>query len=225
MLKPRYLFTQDFSALRTGLLALPHRVRRFARGEFLWAPGEPFERVYFFESGLARTSVLGRTGEAARVIAWAGPGTMFPVVHGNRFEIESRIVAEAVSPVVTLEFSSSALEKHLRDSPEFAAATIDWYAKFVNLLLFSVTDVARAPALPALASTLLLLFRNEAGAALARADALEATQPELARLIGIDRASLVRALSTLRRSGAVATTRGRLELLDLEALARAARTP
>ena len=225
MLEPRYLFTQDFSTLRAGLLALPHRVRRFARGEFLWAPGEPFERVHFFESGLARTSVLGRTGEAARVIAWAGPGTMFPVVHGIRFEIESRIVTEAVSPVVTLEFPAGALEEHLGASPEFAAATIDWYAKFVNLLLFSAADVARAPALPALASTLLLLFRNEAGAALARGDALETTQPELARLIGIDRASLVRALSALRRYGAVATTRGRIELLDHEALRRAARTP
>lgn len=95
MLQPRYLFTQDFSVFRTALLSLPHRVRRFERGESLWAAGTPFEKIFFFDSGLARTSIISVSG-SNRVIAWQGPGTMFPVIHRNRFEIETRHLTEAV---------------------------------------------------------------------------------------------------------------------------------
>ena len=94
MLQPRYLFTQDFSVFRTALLSLPHRVRRFERGESLWAAGTPFEKIFFFDSGLARTSIISASG-SNRVIAWQGPGTMFPVIHRNRFEIETRHLTEA----------------------------------------------------------------------------------------------------------------------------------
>ena len=105
MLQPRYLFTQDFSVFRTALLSLPHRVRRFERGESLWAAGTPFEKIFFFDSGLARTSIISVSG-SNRVIAWQGPGTMFPVIHRNRFEIETRHLTEAVTAVAALEFSA-----------------------------------------------------------------------------------------------------------------------
>ena len=211
MLQPRYLFTQDFSVFRTALLSLPHRVRRFERGESLWAAGTPFEKIFFFDSGLAR------------VIAWQGPGTMFPVIHRNRFEIETRHLTEAVTAVAALEFSAVDIEAYLRGSADFALATIDWYAKFVNLLLYSAADVSTSPnTLTALASTLLLLFRNEAGAVMATNNLLKITQSELAALLGVDRASLVRALSALRKKGAVATLRGAIKLLSPEILQQAA---
>lgn len=222
MLQPRYLFTQDFSVFRTALLSLPHRVRRFERGESLWAAGTPFEKIFFFDAGLARTSIISVSG-SNRVIAWQGPGTMFPVIHRNRFEIETRHLTEAVTAVAALEFSAVDIEAYLRGSADFALATIDWYAKFVNLLLYSAADVSTSPnTLTALASTLLLLFRNEAGAVMATNNLLKITQSELAALLGVDRASLVRALSALRKKGAVATLRGAIKLLSPEILQQAA---
>ena len=186
MLQPRYLFTQDFSVFRTALLSLPHRVRRFERGESLWAAGTPFEKIFFFDAGLARTSIISVSG-SNRVIAWQGPGTMFPVIHRNRFEIETRHLTEAVTAVAALEFSAVDIEAYLRGSADFALATIDWYAKFVNLLLYSAADVSTSPnTLTALASTLLLLFRNEAGAVMATNNLLKITQSELAALLGVD---------------------------------------
>lgn len=217
MLQPRYLFTQDFSVFRTALLSLPHRVRRFERGESLWAAGTPFEKIFFFDAGLARTSIISVSG-SNRVIAWQGPGTMFPVIHRNRFEIETRHLTEAVTAVAAVD-----IEAYLRGSADFALATIDWYAKFVNLLLYSAADVSTSPnTLTALASTLLLLFRNEAGAVMATNNLLKITQSELAALLGVDRASLVRALSALRKKGAVATLRGAIKLLSPEILQQAA---
>ena len=192
------------------------------RGESLWAAGTPFEKIFFFDSGLARTSIISVSG-SNRVIAWQGPGTMFPVIHRNRFEIETRHLTEAVTAVAALEFSAVDIEAYLRGSADFALATIDWYAKFVNLLLYSAADVSTSPnTLTALASTLLLLFRNEAGAVMATNNLLKITQSELAALLGVDRASLVRALSALRKKGAVATLRGAIKLLSPEILQQAA---
>ena len=170
----------------------------------------------------ARTSIISVSG-SNRVIAWQGPGTMFPVIHRNRFEIETRHLTEAVTAVAALEFSAVDIEAYLRGSADFALATIDWYAKFVNLLLYSAADVSTSPnTLTALASTLLLLFRNEAGAVMATNNLLKITQSELAALLGVDRASLVRALSALRKKGAVATLRGAIKLLSPEILQQAA---
>lgn len=147
---------------------------------------------------------------------------MFPVIHRNRFEIETRHLTEAVTAVAALEFSAVDIEAYLRGSADFALATIDWYAKFVNLLLYSAADVSTSPnTLTALASTLLLLFRNEAGAVMATNNLLKITQSELAALLGVGRASLVRALSALRKKGAVATLRGAIKLLSPEILQRA----
>ena len=203
MLQPRYLFTQDFSVFRTALLSLPHRVRRFERGESLWAAGTPFEKIFFFDAGLARTSIIS--------------------VSGSNRVIETRHLTEAVTAVAALEFSAVDIEAYLRGSADFALATIDWYAKFVNLLLYSAADVSTSPnTLTALASTLLLLFRNEAGAVMATNNLLKITQSELAALLGVDRASLVRALSALRKKGAVATLRGAIKLLSPEILQQAA---
>ena len=149
--------------------------------------------------------------------------TVFPVIHRNRFEIETRHLTEAVTAVAALEFSAVDIEAYLRGSADFALATIDWYAKFVNLLLYSAADVSTSPnTLTALASTLLLLFRNEAGAVMATNNLLKITQSELAALLGVDRASLVRALSALRKKGAVATLRGAIKLLSPEILQQAA---
>lgn len=221
MLAPRYLFSRDFVEFRRDLLALPHRVRNFASSECLWQAGEPFEKIYFIDSGLARTSILSVAG-GIRTICWHGAGTIFPIVHRNRFEIESRHITEVVTSVRSLEFTVSDIEAFLRNKPDFAMATIDWYAKFVNLLLYAVTDVATVSSLAAAAGALELLFHNEAGAAMAEKGVLSITQSELANLIGMDRASLVRALSELRRRGVLITRRGSIELLNAQALAAAA---
>ena len=152
MLQPRYLFTQDFSVFRTALLSLPHRVLDLNAAKVSGLQGTPFEKIFFFDSGLARTSIISVSG-SNRVIAWQGPGTMFPVIHRNRFEIETRHLTEAVTAVAALEFSAVDIEAYLRGSADFALATIDWYAKFVNLLLYSAADVSTSPnTLTALAS-------------------------------------------------------------------------
>ncbi len=221
MLLPRFFFSQDFAPFRPFLLGLSTRVRRFRRGEFLWPPGEPFRTVFYIDSGLVRSAVEGK--QARRNTAWHGPGTIFPVVHSEQFALENSITAEAVTDVAALEFTNDEILSAIRRNSDFAVATIDWYSRYVNLLLFTSSSLNFAKTVSALASVLLLLFENAPEAQLGRDEELRVTQTELAELLGIDRASLVRAMTILRNSGAIATARGMLKLVSIERLREAAR--
>ncbi|MDO5532644.1 Crp/Fnr family transcriptional regulator [Sutterella sp.] len=219
MLLPRYLFTGDFEKLRPELLQIPFRVRRFEPGEFLWQAGDGLNHPHLIDGGLAKCTVADDTGRR-RCISWHGPGTIFPVYHRNDFEIEQSITLEAVTEVTSLEFSRADHIALAARNPEFALTTIDWYSKYVNLLLYTASHVALGSVTASLASVLMLLFRNAPDAALADSTELRVTQTELAELLGVDRASLVRALGALRSAGAVATRRGVIELTDAVALSR-----
>ena len=61
---------------------------------------------------------------------------MYPVVHSEPFALESSITAEAVTDVGALEFTNDAVLSAIRRNPDFAVATIDFYSRYVNLLLF-----------------------------------------------------------------------------------------
>lgn len=148
---------------------------------------------------------------------------MFPVVHSEQFALENSITAEAVTDVAALEFTNDEILSAIRRNPDFAVATIDWYSRYVNLLLFASSSLTFAKTVSALASVLLLLFENAPEAQLGRDEELRVTQTEIAELLGIDRASLVRALTILRNSGAIATARGMLKLVSIERLREAAR--
>ncbi|KAB7656299.1 winged helix-turn-helix domain-containing protein, partial [Sutterella seckii] len=92
-----------------------------------------------------------------------------------------------------------------------------------NLLLFTSSSLTFAKTVSALAAVLLLLFENAPEAQLGRNEELRVTQTELAELLGIDRASLVRAMTILRSAGAIATARGVVKLVSIERLREAAR--
>lgn len=221
MLLPRFFFSQDFAPFRPFLLGLAPRMRRFRRGEFLWRPGEPFSAVFYIDSGLVRSAVEGKRDR--RTNSWHGPGTMYPVVHSEPFALESSITAEAVTDVGALEFTNDAVLSAIRRNPDFAVATIDFYSRYVNLLLFTSSSLTFAKTVSALAAVLLLLFENAPEAQLGRNEELRVTQTELAELLGIDRASLVRAMTILRSAGAIATARGVVKLVSIERLREAAR--
>ena len=83
-------------------LFFPHGRRSFARGEFLWPPGEPFGRMHYILSGAARCCVEHENGRR-KIISFHGAGTLFPVYHERGYRIELAITTEALSPVETLE--------------------------------------------------------------------------------------------------------------------------
>ena len=53
MLTPRYYFADDFRGFHDYFLAQPHKETVFRKGELLWKPGQPYDRLNYFLSGAA----------------------------------------------------------------------------------------------------------------------------------------------------------------------------
>ena len=53
MLTPRYYFAEDFRGFYHYFLAQPHEEKIFRKGELLWRPGQPCDRIHYFISGAA----------------------------------------------------------------------------------------------------------------------------------------------------------------------------
>ena len=211
MRTPRYFFTGDFSAFHEYFLSRPHVRRSFARGEFLWPPGEPFEHIHYIVSGTARACVEHENGRR-KIVSFHGAGTLFPVYHRLDYKIELAITTEALSPVETLEFTRAGFGAMFADNPALAAALVDWYSSYVNLLLYDTAHQEYNCSFLKLCNLLYLL---------APAGGLDAvTQEELADILGTSRVNLTRGLAQLRSEGVIRTLRGRIEITDRNALAR-----
>ena len=141
-----------------------------------------------------------------------GAGTLFPVYHERGYRIELAITTEALSPVETLEFSKADFRAMFSENGALAAALVEWYASYVNLLLYETAHQEYNGSFLKLCNLLYLL---------APAGGLDAvTQEELADILGTSRVNLTRGLAQLRSEGVVRTRRGRVEITDREALAR-----
>lgn len=207
---PRYFFTGDFGAFHEYFLAAPHRRRTFARGEYLWEPGEPFGSLHYFLSGAARCCVEHESGRR-KIVSFHGTGTLFPVYHERAFRIERAITTEALSCVETLEFSLDDFRAMLSENAALAFALVEWYASYVNLLLYDAAHQEYNGSFIKLCNLLYLLDDRS----------LERiTQEELADMLALSRVNLTRGLSSLRRGGVIKTSRGCVKVLAREALAR-----
>ena len=103
MLIPRYYFADDFRAFHGYFLSQPHTERQFQKGDYLWKPGQPYDRIQYYVSG---TSVHFSEHESGhrKIISFHGPGTIFPGYHTTDFRIELSLSTAALSNIKVLEF-------------------------------------------------------------------------------------------------------------------------
>ena len=216
MLTPRCFFSEDFRSFQDYFFSQPHRRRTFARGDYLWRPERPFESVHYILSGVSQNYVEHENGRR-KIISFHGPGTLFPGYHRQDYKIERSLITRALSPMEVLEFSKEEFRLMFAHNGDLSAAVVEWYAMYVNLLLYDTAHQEYNSSFLKLCNLLYLLADSPVGG---RQGVLYLTQDDLADLLGISRANLTRGLTQLRRQGILRTRRGLVELLDLPALAQ-----
>lgn len=216
MLTPRCFFSEDFRSFQDYFFSQPHRRRTFARGDYLWRPERPFESVHYILSGVSQNYVEHENGQR-KIISFHGPGTLFPGYHRQDYKIERSLITRALSPMEVLEFSKEEFRLMFAYNGDLSAAVVEWYAMYVNLLLYDTAHQEYNSSFLKLCNLLYLLADSPVGG---RQGVLYLTQDDLADLLGISRANLTRGLTQLRRQGILRTRRGLVELLDLPALAQ-----
>lgn len=216
MLTPRCFFSEDFRSFQDYFFSQPHRRRTFARGDYLWRPERPFESVHYILSGVSQNYVEHENGRR-KIISFHGPGTLFPGYHRQDYKIERSLITRALSPMEVLEFSKEEFRLMFAHNGDLSAAVVEWYAMYVNLLLYDTAHQEYNSSFLKLCNLLYLLADSPVGG---RQGVLNLTQDDLADLLGISRANLTRGLTQLRRQGILRTRRGQVELLDLPPLAQ-----
>ncbi len=141
---------------------------------------------------------------------------VFPGCHESQFAIERSLVTEAVRPVRALEFCRADFLELTRRVSGLGAAMFENYARYINVLIFETAHQDANNGLVKLCNLLELLARDAGGETCATR--VECSQEELAQLLSMNRVSVARLMGELSAAGVVVTHRGRVEILDRQAL-------
>lgn len=216
MLTPRYYFADDFRPFYSYFLSQPHTERSFRKGELLWQPGRPYERLHYILSGAEMHYAVHESGRR-KIISFHGPGTVFPGYRQQDFRIELSLVTQALSDMRVLEFTLPQFTAMFESNTELSEQVVNWHAMYINRFLFETIHQEFNPSLVKLCNLLYLLTVNQpANSGLM----IEMTQEELADILGMSRVQITRELAVLREREVISTARGKLTVTDLPALAR-----
>ena len=215
MLTPRYYFAEDFRGFYHYFLAQPHEEKIFRKGELLWRPGQPCDRIHYSISGAAVRFAEHETGKR-KIISFHGPGTVYPGYHTTDFRIELSLTTAALSEIRALELTIPQFKAMFESNTALAEQVVNWYSMYVNRFLFETIHQEFHSSQVKLCNLLYLLTMNQPANS---GPVIEMTQEDLADLLGISRVHVTRELAQLRRRGILTTTRGKLTITDLPALA------
>jgi CRP/FNR family transcriptional regulator, cyclic AMP receptor protein len=203
---------------RRGVLASARR-RRFGRREVIFHAGDPGETLHLIASGWVAVSVTTPLGSVA-TFALLGPGEavgeLALISPGER-----AATAIALQPTETLSLRRDQFEELRRRHPGIDRLLVELLAERVRRLDRELVEAYFARAETRVARRLLRLAR-----AMPERDGrrvVPLTQEDLAGLAGTSRATVNGTLRELEREGTIALARGRVEVVDLDALAHRAR--
>lgn len=191
------------------------RRRRFARREVLFHAGDPAASVHLVAKGRLAVRVTTPLGDVATlhvVVAGDVLGEMALLAPGG---VRSA-TAIALEPTETLMIDASAFADLRRSEPEFTEALVRLLANRVRQLNDRLLEALYVPV-----DTRLLRRVGEL-AEVYGAD-IPLTQEDLAGLAGATRATVNRVLRREEKDGTLTLGRGRVTVVNREALARRSR--
>ncbi len=115
-----------------------------------------------------------------------------------------------------MEFTIPQFRAMFESNKELAESVVNWYSKYVNRFLFETIHQEFNPSQVKLCNLLYLLTMNQPSNS---GLVIEMTQEDIADILGMSRVQITRELTDLRSRGIQSTTRGRLTVTDLPALA------
>ena len=215
MLTPRYFFADDFRQFYEYFLSQPHTARTFHKGNYLWKPGQPYEKIHYIISGSAIHFADHENGRR-KIISFHGAGTVFPGYRQYDYKIELSLITAALSDMKVLEFTKDQFQKMFETNTALSEQVVNWYSMYINSFLFEIVHQEYNPSFVKICNLLYLLTINQPTCS---GLVIDMTQEDLAEILGLSRIQLTRGLSDLRKQNIISTTRGKVHVIDLPALA------
>lgn len=214
MLTPRYIFSDDFRQFYDYFLLQPHIKKNFNKGDYLWKPGQPYEKIHYIISGIEMLYSDHENGKR-KIISFHGAGTVFPGYRQNDYKIELSLITIALSEMEVLEFTISQFQSMFETNTMLSEQVINWYSMYVNHFLFETIHQEYNSSLVKICNLLYLLTVNQNSGL-----AVDMTQDELSEILGLSRVQFTRGLSELRRRNIISTTRKKIYITNFPELAK-----
>jgi CRP-like cAMP-binding protein len=191
----------EFQALLPSLATMALR-----RHHILLDEGQPVEHVYFPHRGVVSLTVLMRDGQAAEATTigpegFVGVGTVL-----GRNRAYARNIVQVSGTASRME--AGRFHAALAAQPRFRQLVFLYIDAFIaQLLRLGVCNALHS--IEERAARWLLMAHDRAGE-----DAFDLTQEFFAEMLGVRRASVNLVSRTLQQAGLIASSRGRIRILD-----------
>lgn len=204
-------------ALRAALLERA-RLLRLEPGQRLFRRGDPPCGLYAVLEGMMRVGAVGRDGKEALLTLveppyWFGEISLFdgqPRTHDAYAEGTTRL----------LQVPQAALLALLAGEPGYWRDFALLMSQKLRLAFIALEEMSLLPAAPRLARRLLLMAEGYGETGPRRV--LHLAQEQLALMLGLSRQTTNQILKALESAAVLRLTYGEIEILDLDALRRAA---
>ncbi|MDQ1602702.1 MAG: family transcriptional regulator, cyclic receptor protein [Actinomycetota bacterium] len=193
--------------------------RRYSRNDTVFHQGEPGSAFHLLSSGHVAVRVSTSSGDIV-TLAVLGPGDFF----GEQALLSPRHLRTAsviaLEPVHTLSLDLNRFDELRRTNPSVERLLVEVLASQVRRLTTHLVEALYLPAEQRAVRRLLGLVHHYRDG-----DApvvIPVTQEDLASLAGTTRPTVNRVLRAMEDAGALRLQRGRIEVLDVQALRRRA---
>jgi CRP-like cAMP-binding protein len=215
LLQVPYLRSVPPTGLQMLATSLPER--RYQPGDVIFRKGDRSEGLGIVLRGRVRTVTASAEGRE-QVLKVFGPGRTFGDI--SVFDDEPQPAdAVAVSESIVVFIPQGDLLESLRQHPEAAIEVIRLFASRLRAYKQVVEDLSLRTVVARLAR--LLVDRARGAQTLIEEPptwSAEYTQDEIAAMVGSVREVAQRALKTLEHAGLIQMARGRIHIIDLDAL-------
>ncbi len=213
MLVPRLHLSDDFLPF-AGLIAQYGRTVSVKKATVLHDANGANRNAYFIREGVARLSYINEEGTEGTLFFF-GKGSIYPInVRKEVLTMENYLRLVSVTDLSVIKFPGDRILDLCAASTEFNLAVINHYVRYVNILLTKQLLSSYNDSLQ-LVSALLLLYVNEEPN---RDRLVDLSQEQIAQVTGLSRTQVTRVLAVLRTDRVIETHRGRLRIVDLDAL-------
>lgn len=202
---------------RRELLRLARR-RRFQRNEVVFHEGDPGDTVHLIDRGHVSVRVTTPLGDVATLVV-LGPGDHFGelALVSGRARSSSVIAIDALETLALHRDAWTGLRGSHPGVDRFLVEALTTEVRRLTTRLVEALYVAVDKRVLRRLVDLIEIFGSESGGV------IPLTQEDIAGLAGTSRPSANRVLRSAEEAGIVKVSRGRVEVLDVEQLRKAAR--
>ncbi len=197
-------------------LASQGRARSYAAGATIFHEGDPGDSLHIIIEGSVRVAVLSPSGAETTIVV-LGPGEFV----GDLALLDGRprsASVVALQPTKTLVVTRNSFTRWLSERPQAALALLETLSLRVRRTDESLADMAFLDLPHRLAKRLLALASVQPESHASDRVRLRVTQAELASMLGVSRESVNKQLNLFADEGWIALGRGKITLLDTEAI-------